>query len=198
MAMTIEELRKERNKLWQSIVIEDYSICYNCKTKGLKEDDQFCPNCRFPQRGTQQEMKKFISGIHSKQLLLIDKEKAIRKARNVLYILAAVNFGFGVIFGFMQKVQVPLVFVICAIVAAIYFGLALWSTKKPFAAIISGFFVYIVFIAINAIADPHTLYQGLLWKVLIISAFVYGYIGARDSEQLEKDLIELHNAKDLT
>jgi len=197
MAMTIEELRKERNKLWQPIVIEDFTICYHCKTTGLKEDDVFCPNCRFPQRGTQQEMKKFISGVHTKQLLLIDKEKAIGKARTVLYILAAINFVFGILVGFVAENSVPLFFVLCSVVAAIYFGLALWSNKKPFAAIISGFFVYIIFIAINAIADPNTLYQGLIWKAIIITAFVYGYLGAKDSEKLEKDLQEITNAKDL-
>lgn len=198
MVMTSEEIRAARNKLWKAIEIEDYSVCYHCKTKGLKEDDFFCPICRFPQRGTQDEMRKFLQDMNRKHDLVHEKQNSINKARYVLFGLSFINLLLGTLIGFFSEYKSTAFFIASAIVAGIYLALGLWSIKKPFAAIITGFFVYIIFVAINAIGDPHTLYQGLFWKALIISAFVYGYLGAKDADKLEKELNDVLQAKDLS
>lgn len=195
--VTEEQLAIESKKLYNDVVIDDFSMCYNCKSTGLKEEDLFCPNCRFPQRGSQIEMKRFLIGVKRKKRMLLEQRKAVGKARTILYILAAINLLFGLVFGVFREND-PAILIGSLIGAGIYFALALWSTKKPFAAILSGFIIYIVFITIAAIQDPNTIYQGLLWKILILSGFYYGYKGAKDSENLEMELSDLQNAKDLS
>ena len=179
-------------------VVEEANVtCFYCKSTGLKESDVFCSNCRFPQGGTLQQQKVFMVAIKRKKRAIEEKGKSIAKARNVLFILAAINVIFGaLILGLMQDDKVTMVASIIA--AAVYGSLGAWSFKKPFAAIITGFLFYITLMAISAIADPHTIYQGLIWKVLIISAFVYGYKGVKDSEKLSKELEELNVSQDLS
>ena len=197
MAKTSGQLEKERIRQKSQIIINDLTTCYSCKSTGLAEKDVYCPNCAFPQRGTQAEMKNFMWKVNGKKKLLADQKKAINKARNILYILAGLNLLVGIITGFLPSFNIAML-LSGIISAAIYFALGLWCRKQPFPAILSGFFVYIVFIAIAAISDPHTLYQGLFMKILVISGFVYGYKGVKDSKKLEIELELLKNAKDLS
>jgi len=196
MAKTSGQLEIERRKQSSQIIINDLTTCYYCQSTGLKENEKFCPNCAFPQNGTQTEMKKFKWNIQNKKKLLADQNKAINKARNILFILAGLNLLLGIFVGLIASVNVPIL-IGCIIGAGIYLGLGLWSKTQPFPAILSGFFVYIVFNFMSAIADPQTIYQGILWKVIIISSFIYGYKGVKDSKKLEAELDSIKKAKDL-
>ncbi len=196
MAKTSAQIRREKRLKKSEIIITDYTTCHYYKSTDLNETDKFCPNCRFPQRGSQVEMKRFLISITKKNKLLTDKKKAIKKARNILFILAGINLLYGI--GLGAIINFDIAILIGSIVAAgIYFGLGMWSKNKPFPAILSGFFVYIVFNVIAAIADPHTIYQGIIWKVVIISGFIYGYKGVKDSENLEQELTSIKESKDL-
>jgi hypothetical protein len=196
MAKTSAQIRREKRLKKREIVITDYTVCHYCKSTGLNEADNFCPNCRFPQRGTQAEMGKFMGQIVLKKSALDDQKKAIKKARNILYILAGINLLYGLILGLIVNFDAAIL-IGSIIGAGIYLALGIWSKKKPFAAILSGFFVYIVFNVMGAIADPHTIYQGIIWKVVIISGFIYGYKGVKDSENIEKELTTIKESKDL-
>jgi len=196
MEKTSGQLEIERRQKKSEILIENLTTCYYCKSTGLNELDNFCPNCRFPQGGSQIKMKRFLNNVQKKKQLLGGQKKAVKKARNILYILAGLNLLYGLILGVMVNFDIA-VLIGSLIGAAIYFGLAVWSKNKPFAAILSGFFVYIVFNAIAAIGDPHTIYQGIIWKVIIISGFIYGYKGVKESEKLEKELKSIKQSKDL-
>ncbi len=197
MTKTSGQLERERRLKQSEIIIKDVTVCHYCNSTGLAEQIAFCPNCRFPQRGSQSEMKNFLLNITNKNQLLSEQKKAIEKARNILFILAAINFVVGILLGVVITFNIAML-IGSMIGAGIYFGLGMWSRKKPFPAILSGFFVYIVFNVIAAITDPHTLYQGILWKVLIISGFIYGYKGVKDSQKLEKELASMKESKDLS
>lgn len=194
MAKTSGQLELERLRKRNEITITDFSTCYFCKSTGLKEEDKFCPNCAFPQRGLQSEMQKFVWAFRNKKSLLEDQKRAIRKSRNILFALAGLNIIFAVVFGVLIENDIATL-IIQLMVGGIYLGLGFWCMKKPFPAILSGFFVYIVFIVMNGIADPTTLYKGLLWKVIIISAFIYGYKAALQSAKLEKELENMKKAE---
>jgi len=196
MEKTSGQLEQERIRQRNQIVIEDMSTCHYCNSTGLKAEDHFCYSCGFPQGGTQEEMKLFIWKIKNKEQLLIDKKKSVKKATNILYILAGLNLVIGIIMGLIVEVNIP-VLIACIVSGAIYLALGLWSMKQPFPAILSGFFIYIVFILINAVADPHTIYQGIFWKVIIISSFIYGYKGVMDAKKIEAELQSVKNTKNI-
>lgn len=191
-----QNISRNRGKSRSEIVINDLSKCYYCKSTGLTENDKFCPNCGFPQRGTQVVMKKFIWTINNKNKLLDEQKKAVNKAKNILFILAGLNLTFGLLLGIIIQENIG-VLIAGVITAVIFFALGQWSKKNPFPAILSGLFVYIALNVINAISDPHTIYQGLILKIIIISGFIYGYKGVKDSKKLEEELDIIKKAKDL-
>ncbi len=195
--MALQQTGRQRSEAKRQIVISNPSVCYYCKSTGLTETDKFCPNCAFPQRGSQTMMKKFIWNINNKHTLLADQKKAINKARNILFGLSILFTLFSILLGVITEFNLA-VLLTNLVVAGIYLGLGLWSRKNPFPAILTGFFLYITLIVINAVIDPNTIFQGLLMKGFVIAGFVYGYKGVKDSAILEKELESIKKAKDLT
>ncbi len=188
---------RQRSEAKRQIVISNPSVCYYCKSTGLTEADKFCPNCAFPQRGSQTIMKRFIWNINNKHTLLADQKKAINKARNMLFGLSILFILFSILLGAITEFNL-VVLITNFVVAGIYLGLGLWSRKNPFPAILTGFFLYITLLVSNAVIDTITIFQGLLMKGFVIAGFVYGYKGVKDSAILEKELESIKKAKDLT
>ena len=58
--------------------------------------------------------------------------------------------------------------------ALVMLGLYFWSRRAPFPAMVTGLCVYLAVIVLNAVLDPKTLYQGIVIKILFISAIVAG------------------------
>jgi len=165
MAKTSGELEKERVRYKNQIIINDFDTCYYCKSNGLKEIDTFCPNCSFPQRGKQEDMKKFIWNIKNKEKLLADKQKALNIVRNILYFFALLKCINALVLDLMINVNFP-AFLFSIIEAGIYFSLGLWSRKQPFLAILTGVNLYIIYNVILALSDPNTISQSLFIKFI--------------------------------
>jgi hypothetical protein len=177
-----KKLLAERNK----IVIKDFTVCYFCKTKGLTESDLFCPNCAFPQRGTGQEQHKYV-GEHMVQKIRLDEMgDAVKKAQNMLfaisgltlipYALGAATAHDGAIFG------------IGVFIAALYAGLAFWSRKQPFPAILTGLILYVSMWALYTIINPINFFSGIIYKIMGLSALYYGIQAARNYDNLKKQV----------
>jgi hypothetical protein len=196
MALTSGQIEKERIRQRTQIIINDPTTCYYCKTTGLKETDNFCPKCNFPQNGTQAEKKNFILNINNKQKLLADQKKAVNKARIVLYVLAGLNLLYGIVYCLVINESIPILMV-CIIFSGTYLGLGLWSRKQAFPAILTGFLLYVSMLVISAILDPGTISGGAFFKLLIIVGFIYGFKGAKDSKKIEKELESIKEAKEI-
>ncbi|MBK6986475.1 MAG: zinc ribbon domain-containing protein [Bacteroidetes bacterium] len=188
---------RQKSEAKRMIVISNPSVCHYCKSKGLTESDKFCPNCGFPQRGSQALMKNFIWNINNKHTLLYKQKKAVSKARNILFVLSGLFAFFAILLGLLIDTNMAIL-ISNFVVSLIYLSLGLWSKQNPFPAILTGFFVYISLMVINAVIEPTTLLKGLFMKVIVIGAFVYGYKGVKESEELEKELESIKKAKDFT
>jgi len=173
--------------------INDDSVCHYCSSTGLNERDKFCLNCRFPQKGTQLEKKHFLYSIKMKKETIVKKEKLVKRARIVLFVLAGLNLLIGIFVGLRINTD-PLLFVGMMIGACIYFTLGMWSRVKPFQAILSAFYVFIVFASIAVIDDPHVVYKGLLFKIIIVTFLVYGYKAVKDLIPLREELKTLQKS----
>lgn len=72
------------------------------------------------------------------------------------------------------KHEVILVFGTNYFLAAIMFGLYLYSRKAPFPAMVTALCVYLAVIVLNSIVDPQTIIQGIVVKIIFISALIAG------------------------
>ncbi|MHB8208238.1 hypothetical protein, partial [Mucilaginibacter sp.] len=137
-------------------------------------------------KGTQKEQDNFISVRNSKEIDLEDANKKIKTAGHSLYWIAGATVLSGFIFYFINK-DVDLI-IINLILGGIYGGLGAWSQKKPLAAIISGFALYVLVFVLNAITNPSSIATGIFLKILFIGYFIKGIKSAIEAEKIKKEL----------
>jgi len=155
-------------------------LCSECSTEIITAS-KFCANCGFPENGDEKEKAVFHAKKVMKKNEIMDDHKKINSARNTLYWMAGIFFVFG-LFYFFTTEDVG-VLIVNTILSAIYLVLAFWSQKKPFAAILSALFLYVTVIVLNAIEEPLTLVQGILFKIIIFSFLIKGLYSAPRSKK---------------
>jgi hypothetical protein len=162
------------------------NACFN----HVNSDDTFCDNCGFPLKGSEQEQNNFIYNRNSKEIDLEDANKKIEKAGNILFWIAGATVLTGFIFYFIQKGTEGAVslLIVNLILGLIYTALGGWSKKKPMAAIISGFALYVIILLLNAFTDPATIVSGIIIKIFFIGCFIKGIKSAIEAEKIKKEL----------
>jgi hypothetical protein len=109
----------------------------------------------------------------SMQLELLAKQA--RSASVCLLLVACVQALIAVVVGMLLMEEAgPIVAVILGGIAAVFFGLFAWSLRNPLPACVCGLVIYVSLHALNALADPTTIAEGIIWKVLIISVLAKG------------------------
>ncbi len=159
--------------------------CTHCKVE-MKAEAVFCPSCGYPEKGTDLEKSKFIANNIMNKNEHFDADKKVKSARNTLYILAAATFVLNFIQTTYQHEDLS-IFIVGLILSVSFLVLGVWSKKKPLAALLSALLLYITLIILNGILDPTTLYQGILWKVLIISYLGKGVYSANAYQKQMQD-----------
>src|ERR1041385_8220788 len=138
------------------ISIPDLSVCYYCHTAPLNEN-AYCPSCGFPQRGTEEEQKKFIT---DKRVLLIQLEGMqdnIRKSRNALFGVAAL---YGVSYLILAITAGLPAVIEGSVVCGLFIGLGLWANKNPYPAVLTGLICFILIIILYAVINPISIIGG--------------------------------------
>lgn len=113
-------------------------------------------------------------------------DKHIRRARNILFIIAGVQ-----LLGFFSikdeeeparsiETGIILLFVL------LFAGLAFWTKKKPFAALLTALILYGSLLILDAVFDPSTIYKGLILKIAIIVSLITGLRNAKEAQDLRK------------
>jgi hypothetical protein len=172
-----------------TVIITDYSRCYYCQSGPLTAENRFCPSCGFPQNGTEDEQKRFITHKRIQLQTLESVQENVRKARYAL-IGAAVLFGISyLLLGAKDKFDAILI-IEALIVVGTFIGLAVYSARNAYAAALAGLIVFCTLIVVNACVDPKTILGGLLWKVIILSSLIYGLKAARDYKRMYAELAE--------
>jgi len=171
----------------------ELNLC-GCCYKPVNIDDTFCEACGYPLKGSEFEQKEFIATRNIKESDLETANEKIKKASNVLYWIAGATAVVGLLLFMIAYVkdgdnsEQVATLIVNLVLAIIYLALASWSSKKPFAAIVSGFSLYIIVIILSAIANPVTIAQGIIIKCIFIGYFIKGIKSAMEAEDLKKEL----------
>jgi hypothetical protein len=117
-------------------------------------------------------------------------DKNIRQARNTIFVVAAIQFIFGLISMFMvEEVAAKwITFGLAALIAAIFVALALWTKKKPYTAILSALIIYCLLIVMDVVDNPMSIFKGVIIKVLVIIYLARGLNNAKETQQMQKAL----------
>ena len=125
------------------------------------------------------------------QIHMEGNERSVRRARNSLFWAGGLIFFWEMVAMFRTTGFDPVVFTIALIEGGIFVGLALWTKKKPYTAIITGLIVFIVFILLSVIIYGMTeggvgvlkaLFSGIIVKVIILVNLI---LPIKDAKELQ-------------
>lgn len=159
--------------------------CYNNATN----NDSFCNNCSYPFKGTEDEQKNFMTQLAINEIDMADYNAQIKKGGTSLYYVAGV-FGLSTLVDLYQsrgQQDLPIIMIIDLVIVGLFIFLGGWSSKKPFAAMVTGICLYSFVILITIIGDPVNIVRGIIFKIVIISLLVKGIRAAMGAEKLKKE-----------
>ena len=141
-----------------------------------------CPYCKT----VLVSQDKFSSVVKKRKEKSLIKEKKdfIKSGRNTLLIVGGIN----TIPLFMYLSQGDqLSAIIQSVIAGIFLGLGLLATKVPYAALLSGIIMYIFVIGLSALADPSSIFHGIIIKVIVIYYLFKGITAANKYKKKYKN-----------
>lgn len=133
------------------------------------------------------EIADYYEGV--KKLEMEGYETGIRKARNALFVTAAIFFIAEMITAGTSGIGfTPLVIVIALIESGIFVALGFWTKTKPYTAIIVGLILFILqWVLAIAVVGGRAAYGGIIIKIIIISYLVSALKHAKAWEDLKKN-----------
>ncbi len=159
-------------------IVPKKPTCQCCKYE-VSENDSFCNNCGFPLNGTDEEKGKFIGRYLTQKNQKTEIDSQVKSARTTLFVVAGLTVLGGLLSGATDKGgDGGIILIASLIIAVIFCGLAFWSNKNPFGALLTGLIMYVSLLILGTIDNPLELMRGIIVKVIIISYMVKGVIGA--------------------
>lgn len=126
------------------------------------------------------------------QIHLEGNERSVRRARNALFWAGGLIFFWEMVAMFRATGFDPLIFTIALIEGGIFIGLAFWTRKKPYTAILTGLIVFIAFIALSiliygmaegGVGILKALFSGIVVKVIILVNLI---LPIKDAKELQE------------
>jgi hypothetical protein len=151
------------------------SLCPHCGIT-VEETAAFCPSCgkavssgsTGPRVVESEDLASTGAGI---KLQAEGLRKQTRQAFVCLLVVALLQLGAAAVFYAISPALLQ-TSVVVGIIGVIFLGLAFWARRSPFPAAITGLVILATLWALDAVADPTTLAQGLIVKVIIILVLV--------------------------
>lgn len=157
------------------------TTCKNCGTS-VSENDKKCDVCRYPLAGTSEEKAKFIARQVMEKSHVQESLNKLRKARNILYGVAAVYL-FATIFYYFSDLG-SFVVSLSAILCIAFVGFALLTFKRPKIALLIPLILASTYYLVLFMVDPLLLWRGILWKMIVLLGVGYGYAAVLKSDKI--------------
>ncbi|NOS94711.1 MAG: zinc ribbon domain-containing protein [Cyclobacteriaceae bacterium] len=163
--------------------------CPNCQSE-YPETTITCTKCGFPFTGNDQEKSSFIA----KQILkagdIGDATQSIKNAQNILYGIGIVTCLFSF---FVSADSLTLILNLILGVGFLIFGYLV--IKSPMQILTLALALLLSIYLLNALIDWTTLFRGIIWKVICVSALSYAIIKYKKAEKIKKESDYLSNIK---
>ncbi|MDR5590363.1 hypothetical protein [Christiangramia sp. SM2212] len=160
------------------------SNCPACRQESTTVLD-YCSNCNFPYKGTENERSAHIGRFISEKNILSDSETSIKKSRNILLIIAALNFVMFFIAIFSSEYL--LVDAIVNLVIAVIFAMfAFFIKKSPVIFTVIPLLFIVMLYLIDATYDPSSIARGMIFKMFILGSLGYGAYKCYQAEKFKK------------
>ena len=151
--------------------------CPSCSKK-INPKAIRCPYCK----ALLVSKEKFSSVVKKRKEKSLETEKKefIKSGRNTLLIVGGLNVI--PLFIYLSHGD-NLSAIIEGTIAGMFLGLGLLATRVPYAALLSGIILYILLTGLSAVADPESIINGLIIKIIVI---YYLFKGMRAANKFKK------------
>lgn len=146
---------------------------------------EYCSNCNFPYNGTENERSAHIGRFISEKNILSESETSVKKSRNILYIIAGLNFLMFFIAIFSNE-YLLVDAIVNLVIAAIFASFAFFIHKSPVIfTVIPLVFITMIYL-IDATYDPSSMARGMIFKLFILGSLGYGAYKCYKAEKFKK------------
>ena len=149
-------------------------------------EEQLLPPDPLPEKKEEHVIADFYDGMKEREMM--SREGSINKARNTLFITAALFFIGNLIAISQTSVEVTGWFWGIAIVqSGIFVALGFWTKTRPYTAILTAIIIIILYwIAIVILGGVENLWRGAIMKIVVIVYLVRATSDAKAWEELKK------------
>jgi uncharacterized membrane protein len=163
--------------------------CEYCKQSATNDQDK-CPSCGFPIKGTDMQKEIFYHQLESKKWDLKDLDQKIHNARLTLWIIAGLTFLFAIInyFSHSDNDEAILLLILNIVIAIVFLLISSWAKEKPFSALILGLVAYVGLNLYFIMEGRQELNFAAIGKLIIVALLVKGIISAREAEEMKKEV----------
>jgi hypothetical protein len=132
------------------------------------------------------EIADYYDGV--KKLEMEGHQTGIKKARNALFITAAVLLLGEIITASMTNAEwTPLMIGVIVVEVGTFIALAFWTKSKPYTAIIVGIILFILlWVLAIATVGGRAAYSGIIVRIIILSVLISALKPAKAWEDLKK------------
>jgi len=111
-------------------------------------------------------------------------DKPVRNARIILFIVAAMQlFALTYSLGNLPDDAKVIFIAIDVFIAGIFIGLAFWTKRKPYTAILTALIFYCSLLILDGILNPATIMQGFILKLITIILLIVAIGNSKDVQR---------------
>jgi hypothetical protein len=109
----------------------------------------------------------------------------VRKARNWLFVVAGIQLIAGLVEVYSTPDELKLIVLgIHGAIIAIFVGLALWTNKRAYEALIIAIVVYGLIYIGGGLLDPMNFIRGIIIKIFVVIALINGIKAAKEARNI--------------
>jgi chromate transport protein ChrA len=134
--------------------------------------------------------------------MLKSVEAKVKEAMYALWGVGAINVVVGLVYIVMglgkyeeEMIEGIISGLLSIIIGVVFIILAVLANKNhtEYKSIRTGLIVYGALIVLNALVEPTSIFQGIIFKIIIIGALIKGLSSAKEANELRKELEEIQN-----
>jgi hypothetical protein len=163
---------------------ESYT-CNYCKSS-VTEADDFCPNCKYPLKGTEKEKSIFIGQQVLKKGTISDAKIVRKNASYILLFIGIVNLLVPMI-RFLISSSYIVEFIIGLIIGVLFIVLSFKARKVVYYPFIIGIIFLLFIYIINGIIQPESIIAGISWKIFYLGGLTYGIYLTYQEKLIKKE-----------
>ncbi len=159
--------------------------CICCKNEVL-ENSTNCEFCNFPFFGSEEEKSIHIGKFIVNKRVISNSEESLDKNQYLLYFISAITFVTAIIFctkfeGFYFETGLNF------LIGFVILFCGYYLKKNPIMLTIIPLVLILSIYSLNYFLDPKTLFNGIIFKIVIISSLVYNIFLILKSDSFKKN-----------